>query len=789
MGNRSISNRSRAAVAALVFLSVAGISLAVADDADPPGRVARLSFTQGAVSMQPAGVEDWTDAVLNRPLTTGDKLWTDQDSRAELDFGSAVIRLGSTTGFSFLNLDDETAQMNVTAGTAIVHVRDLGEHQNFEIDTPNLAVTVQRPGDYRVEVNEAGDTTIVKVSNGEAEVSATGETIPVHTQQAVTFTGTDQVNAEAGTLGAPDSLDEWSLERDHHEEQAQSNQYVSPDVAGAEDLDDYGTWTSEPDYGYVWTPTAVAVGWAPYRVGHWLWVSPWGWTWVDAAPWGFAPFHYGRWAYLHSNWCWVPGPRRVRSVYAPAMVAWVGGAGAAVVVGGGAAVGWFPLGPREVYVPGYHASRNYVRNVNVSNTTIVNNTYITNVYENRVTNITYANRRAPGAVTTVSRTVFTSGQPVAGHRMQIPEADLNRFSARGAPPAIAPVRQSALGGAPNRNVRRPPAAFANRPVVARVAPPPAPVSFAKQETAIRANGGRPLARAQLTQLQPRTPNSSVRVVKQGPVRNLPARGNVPQPGAAMQRGGPMQPGPAMQRGGTTQPGAAPTLQERERTLHATPTLPSQQNAPPGQLNSPSRQNALRNDRPAPTRSPTPETSPTPGAPPTPDEGRSLRTDRPPPGQMRHNDQYRPQDRPVEPSRPTPEPRSVEPPHPAAQARPVEPPRPTPEPRMAEPPRGPEARAVEPPRGPQARAVDPQRPAPEARAVEPQRPEARMVEPPRPAPRQIEPPRPAPEPRAIAPPPPRPVMQPRPAPPPPARAEDHRTKSPPQRPDRDPRNNR
>src|SRR5499433_3370274 len=126
MSSRSIFQSHRTTLVLLVLLSVLGISVALADDeSDPPGRAARLSYANGSVSLQPAGVDDWTDATLNRPLTTGDKLWADQNSRAELDIGSAVIRVGSTTGFSFLNLDDHSAQMNITAGTAIVHVRDL----------------------------------------------------------------------------------------------------------------------------------------------------------------------------------------------------------------------------------------------------------------------------------------------------------------------------------------------------------------------------------------------------------------------------------------------------------------------------------------------------------------------------------------------------------------------------------------------------------------------------------------------------------------------------------------
>jgi FecR protein len=730
MMSRSIFQSHRATLAALVLLSMLGVSVALADDeSDPPGRVARLSYADGAVSLQPAGVDDWADATINRPLTTGDKLWTDQNSRAELDIGSAAIRLGSTTGLSFLNLDDQSAQLNVTAGTAIVHVRDLGENQSFEIDTPNVAVLLQSPGDYRVEVNDSGNSTVVKVSNGDAQVSATGQTVPLHTQQAFAFNGTDQVTVDQASVGAPDALDSWSIDRDHRSEQAQaqSSQYVSPDVAGADDLAQYGTWDSTPEYGDVWTPTAVPAGWSPYQDGRWVWVSPWGWTWVDAAPWGFAPFHYGRWAYRGTRWCWVPGPRHVRAVYAPALVAWVGspGANVSISVGGGAGVGWFPLGPREVYVPGYRVSNNYVRNVNISNTTFVNNTYITNVYENRITNITYVNRNRPGAVVAVSQDVFTSARPISGRTMRIPANELSRFNAHGVGPAIAPVRESVLGRRPDMNVRRPPAAYMSRPVVARTAPPPGPVSFDRQQAAIRANGGRPLGRSQITALQPQAAavNSRVRVVAPSPIR-------------------PIQNG---QRFGTARP--EENLQSRERALHATPMPPSSGSPSPNAASPSPQSQPSRNDRPA--------------------------------TQMR-NDQYRMQNteesrRQAQEVRPAPQATPVAPPQPQfrtqpqarpfeQQARPVEQqrfeqPRATLEP---QPPRAtplPQASPVEQPR---AQFRPPEPPRPIQRPVEQPRPEARAIEQPREQPRAV----PQPQPRAAPPPQPRPAA-------PQARAEDRR----------------
>ena len=479
------------------------------EGSNPPGRVAQLSAADGSVSLEPAGTDSWTSADPNRPLTLGDKLWTDQNSRAELDIGDAVIRLGSTTGFSFLNLDDRTAQMQVTAGTVIVHVRSLGSGEQDEIDTPNLALTLQQPGTYRIEVSDSGDTTIVKTESGEALATGGGQSFPITAQQSVTLTGTSTLAADYATLGAPDSLDDWSMQRDQQAQQqsAVAQEYVPPEMVGADDLGSYGSWEDTTDYGPAWFPS-VAVGWTPYSVGNWVWISPWGWTWVDAEPWGFAPFHYGRWGYWHRRWCWVPGPRRGRPIYAPALVGWVGGGRP----GASAHVGWFPLGPHDVYVPGYHASRAYVRNINITNTRLVNATYINNVYEGRAGNVRYANSGVPGAVTAVPRNVFTSAQPVGPHRVIMPHQGIAQFRATTAAPAIMPERQSVLGARAGRAVRAPPRAIVNRAVVARLAPPRAPVPFVREQAAIRANGGRPVPMAQLSRMRPFAPAAPVRLV-------------------------------------------------------------------------------------------------------------------------------------------------------------------------------------------------------------------------------------------------------------------------------------
>src|SRR6266446_7280661 len=510
---------------ALKFTSLMAMALAVtlfgppraaADDDDPPTRVARLSVADGSVSFQPAGTQDWVGAVVNRPMTTGDKLWADRDSRAELQIGSGSIRLGANTGFSFLNLADNTAQLQLTEGTVRIRLRRLSRSEIFEVDTPNLAFTASRPGIYRINVNEAGDTTVVVVRDGEGEVTGGGQSYSVHADETGIFSGTDQLNADIEGVGSDDDLERWSYERDRREDRSASRRYVSEDAIGYEDLDQYGGWRDTREYGTVWFPQTTVVGWAPYRYGHWVWIAPWGYTWVDDEPWGFAPFHYGRWVAVGGAWGWVPcrpravvGVAYVRPVYAPALVAWIGGPHFAVgvAVGGASSVGWFPLGPREVYVPSYRVSRTYVNNVNISNTTVnttvVNNYYNTNVVNNNttVTNVRYVNQQVPGAVTATSAQVLTTSQPVARNVVRADERQMASAQVAVRAPAMAPERQAFVGAGQPASAR-PPERIENRAVVARTAPPPPPPSVERQQVAIRQNGGQPLAVSQARQIEP-----------------------------------------------------------------------------------------------------------------------------------------------------------------------------------------------------------------------------------------------------------------------------------------------
>jgi len=442
---------------------------------DPPDRVARLNYSQGSVSFRPAGEDDWVTAVPNRPMVPGDDLWADENSRAEVHVGSTALRLGSQTGITFLTLDDNNTQIRLAQGSLIVRVRHVDDDDTFEIDTPNVAFTLLQPGEYRVDVSQDGRNTEVTTWHGRGQVTGGGLSYNVVAGQSASFNGDqDHLDYDLNQVPDRDGFDDWAFQRDDREDHADSANYVSREMTGYEDLDEYGDWSYVAGYGPCWHPRAVTVGWAPYRFGHWVFVAPWGWTWVEDEPWGFAPFHYGRWAFVSNGWFWVPGPVVVRPVWAPALVAFVGG-GPGFRFSAGVGVGWFPLAPGEVYVPGYHVSRRYVNNINITNTT-VNVTRVTNVYNtvivNRSTtinNITYVNQRTNG-VTVVSHETFVNARPAAQNILRVESREISAAPITRAV-AVEPMRTSVIGAGRPVPVR-PPTAIISRPVVAVRTPPP-----------------------------------------------------------------------------------------------------------------------------------------------------------------------------------------------------------------------------------------------------------------------------------------------------------------------------
>jgi len=378
---------------------------------DPPAEVARVSSMLGNVSLEPASVDQFSAAQVNDVLTSGDRVYADAGANAELETGELAVRMGQQTDLTITAMTDQLEQFGLAQGE--VHLRSfaLPLGTTVELDTPNAAVTVLQPGDVRVDVAPDGGTTTVEVVSGQAQVDGNGFQQVLEPGQRVQLSGSNPVSAQELDVATPDGLDGFSNDRDAAYENAGQGEeaYMNPETIGAEDLSANGDWETDADDGAVWYPTAVAVGWAPYSFGHWVWVAPWGWTWVDSYAWGFAPFHYGRWIHKGSRWGWIPGSTAVRPVYSPAMVAFVGGAGLTA---------WFPLGPHETYVPWYHASPLYENRVNVSNLYDRNVNEVRAIYNQQTLAGAYASGVEHGyvnrsvATVAVTQASFAAGRPV-----------------------------------------------------------------------------------------------------------------------------------------------------------------------------------------------------------------------------------------------------------------------------------------------------------------------------------------------------------------------------------------
>ena len=423
--------------------------------------VARVSFLEGDVSFSRGDDPDaWEPVDLNVPMTLGDRIWTGENGRVELQIhGRNVARLAAGTDLQALNLTDEVKQFSLALGTATFTVRRLSDDEVFEVDTPNAALTFERPGEYRVDVDGDGNSRAL-VRRGRAVAAAGGSQVTLAADQELDVDGVDAPRYAIVAAPEPDGWDAWVLERNRRLKGARSYAYVSADIAGAEELDQYGRWQQIPDYGWAWAPAGVATGWAPYVSGRWIWQDPWGWTWVGTEPWGWAPYHYGRWAYWGGGWYWVPVAPAVRvAAYSPALVAFVGGSGGYV--------GWFPLAPRDPYYPWWRPAP-----VGIASVTYVNRSYVTVVHQ----------------------AVFVSGGLVAGGvvRDRTVVRTIETAPVLRGPVPVVPTRASLRMTTREVAAARPPA-VASRSVVTRIAPPPAPPRFDAKVAVVREKNGAPVS--------------------------------------------------------------------------------------------------------------------------------------------------------------------------------------------------------------------------------------------------------------------------------------------------------
>ena len=571
-------------LAALLFTLALAPAAALA--ADPPGRVGRLAWIEGEALTYTDPETGWEGARVNTHLTSENSLWTEPRSRAEVRAGSLALRLEEATQLDIARLEDMELVAHLARGSVSVRVRYFEKGETIVVTTPQARFQLRGNGRFRIDADAGRGESRLTVFEGSARLDGSAGAVIVDTGRTVVVTGGERPSYGFETA-VTTPIDEWALAREERFPEGQASRYVSPRMTGWEDLDQYGEWRNEPEYGTVWFPSRVEVGWAPYRYGRWSWVRPWGWTWVDDAPWGYAPFHYGRWVNVRNRWGWYPGRYDPRPVWAPALVGWVGGSGWSLTINSGpvGVVGWYPLSPWDRYEPWYRVNPTYVTHVN--RVVIVDRRPPHPVhYRDHATVATrdvFGSRRSVrDSIANVPRDVVAR-QPVVSGSAVLPPANVVRTR----PGTASPGTSSSPGGPPS--TRTPPGTTPGRPVAPPPTTPPA--------VAPAPSTGRPVTRPRDERPQAATP--------QVPTQQAPAP-FAPLPTPAPQPVPPATTPPARPAFTPRSTPQAPT----ETSRPAAPAMPAAPARPASPATSPSAVTTRPGPRPDPSAAPaTPSAKP------------------------------------------------------------------------------------------------------------------------------------------------------------------------------------
>ena len=412
---------------AAALLSAPAWPAAAAPEARTELGVARISLTNGEVTLRRADSGDWVEARVNTPLVEGDAVATARSARTEVQLDSRnFARLSGDSEVNLTELGNRRFRLQINRGTVTYNELKDGE-ADVDIETPYVAIRPLERGMYRIEVG-FDSRTVITVRRGKAEIASKVGTQQLRQGKTMVVRADSEGNPEFHVVDAAskDDWDRWNERREKQLRKSKSRRYVSQDIYGVEDLDDHGNWQYVSGYGYSWFPS-VSLGWSPYRHGRWTWLDYYGWSWVGYEPWGWAPYHYGRWYHHHHHgWGWYPGHHYGRHYWRPALVAFFGYGGhggfrAGLGFGFGN-IGWVPLAPHEPYYAWYGGRRGHGGRHGGRNTTIFVDNNV-NIYNN------YRNARARNGVTMVDAQDFARGRvrnPRSPRQAELRQARLMR---------------------------------------------------------------------------------------------------------------------------------------------------------------------------------------------------------------------------------------------------------------------------------------------------------------------------------------------------------------------------
>jgi hypothetical protein len=350
----------------------------------------RISLIEGDVQVKTEDTGEWVPASINMPLMDGDRLWVPEGGRTELQLRDGTfLRLDENSALEILTVEKDSFQVYLTEGRSYANFRGL-KGSLLQVDTPDSSTRVYDRSNFRIETRQDGYTDISVYEGVAYSENRDGETT---VDEGNTLSLGEGAYAELSPLGPPDEWERWNRDRDRRlAERRPPSRYLPDELqAYSSDFEKNGRWVQVREYGYVWTPTVhVSVGWAPYRVGRWVWIGG-DYVWVSYEPWGWAPYHYGRWAFISTiGWCWVP-PARGAVYWGPGFVGWVRTP---------TYVSWVPLAPGEIYYGhGYYGPHS----VNVTQV---------NIRQINVQKIVYRNIHVHNSITVVHHDTFVKGKRV-----------------------------------------------------------------------------------------------------------------------------------------------------------------------------------------------------------------------------------------------------------------------------------------------------------------------------------------------------------------------------------------
>ncbi len=484
---------------------------------------ARILLVEGNVVFRTPDVEEWLPVSVNTPLDEGDAVWIPDGGKTEVQLSDGtVVRLDGGSQLDLIAVEDGYTHLHLASGRMYLRTSQKSGKNSLQIDADDTTILPEARTRLRIDMlaNSQEDVSIFK---GSAYVEGNGNRTIVRAGEHIAL---EEGHSELLPLNAPDSWETWNIERDRFQSRTAGTALHLPEElqSYSGELEANGKWVQVPEYGMVWRPIILAVDWAPYRSGRWIWKGQ-DYVWISYENWGWLPYHFGRWAVVSGfGWCWVP-PARGDIFWGPGYVGWYRS---------GTHIGWTPLAPNEIF---YGHGQYGRHSVNIATSSI------------STPNIVYKNRGARGGLNIVLQNDFLKGRVVFQKPSDTGTAALSIVLGS---PRIQPVRETRM------------------PIVRQTAPGSNPPPHRYQDNRVLKDRFPPLAPNSEKQRQTSAP-----AVRTAPAATRPPVALTPQQQSAQppvrSEHPPLSPNTSRSQGEARVQGVKPTVQKEKKVWRITTT--------------------------------------------------------------------------------------------------------------------------------------------------------------------------------------------------------------------------